>query len=101
MQPAAFGFRVHSGWTCLVAIALEKGQPIILVRQRPHLVATFSYTFRQPYHTAEKRTLDEAKIFLAQQRKDARRLALAAIRTAQSEVARQGFKLTRTALLMA
>ena len=101
MQPAALGFRVHSGWTCLVAVAIEKGQPVILVRQRPHLVATFSYTFRQPYHTAEKMTLDEAKIFLAQQRKDARRLAFAAIRTAQSEVAQQGFMLTRTALLMA
>ena len=101
MQPAAFGFRVHSGWTCLVAVAIQKGQPVILVRQRPHLVATFSYTFRQPYHTAEKMTLDEAKIFLAQQRKDARRLAFAAIRTAQSEVAQQGFKITRTALLMA
>jgi len=101
MKPAALGFRVHSGWTSLVTLALENDEPIILARRRPHLVATFSYTFRQPYHTAEKMTLDEAKIFLAQQRKDARRLAFAAIRTAQSEVAQQGFRLTRTALLMA
>jgi hypothetical protein len=48
MKPAALGFRVHSGWTALIAVALEKNQPIILVRQRPHLVATFSYTFASP-----------------------------------------------------
>jgi hypothetical protein len=42
---ATLGFRVHSGWTSLIAVALEKNQPIILVRQRPHLVTTFSYTF--------------------------------------------------------
>ena len=101
MKPAALGFRVHSGWTALIALALEKNHPIILVRQRPHLVATFSYTFRQPYHTAEKMTLDEAQAFLDQQRTESRSLALEAIRSAQSEVAQQGFEITRTALLLA
>ena len=71
MKPAALGFRVHSGWTSLIAVALEKNQPIILARQRPHLVATFSYTFRQPYHTAEKMNLAEAQTFLDQQRDEA------------------------------
>ena len=101
MKPAALGFRVHSGWTSLIAVALEKNQPIILLRQRPHLVATFSYAYRQPYHTAEKMTLDEAKLFLAQQRKESRKLALEAIRSAQSEAAQQGFQITRAALLLA
>ena len=101
MQPAAIGFRVHSGWTSLIVVALEKNQPIVLARQRPHLVATFSYTFRQPYHTAEKMTLDEAQTFLDQQRKESRRLALEAIRSAQSDVAQQGFEITRAALLLA
>ena len=101
MQPAALGFRAHSGWTSLVAVALKKNQPIILLRQRPHLVATFSYAYRQPYHTAEKMTLDEARTFLEQQRLEVRRLAVEAIRGAQTEVAQQGFKLTRAALLLA
>jgi hypothetical protein len=101
MKPAALGFRVHSGWTSLIALALEKNQPIILVRQRPHLVATFSYTFRQPYHTAEKMTLDEAESFLDQQRQESRRLALETIRSAQSEAAQQSFRITRAALLLA
>src|SRR5258708_12216990 len=99
MKPAAIGFRVHSGWTSLIVLALEKNQPIILVRQRPHLVATFSYTFRQPYHTAEKMDLDEAKTFLHEQRGEARQFALVAIRSAQTEPAQQGFQIKRATLL--
>jgi hypothetical protein len=101
MKTAALGFRVHSGWTSLIALAVENDQPIILARQRPHLVATFSYTFRQPYHTAEKMDLAEAQIFLDQQRDEARVLALAALRSAQTEVTQQGYKLTCAALLLA
>jgi hypothetical protein len=101
MKPAALGFRVHSGWTSLIALALENNQPIILARQRPHLVATFSYIFRQPYHTAEKMDLAEAQTFLDQQRREARKLSLEALRAAQAEAAQQGYKLTRAALLLA
>jgi len=101
MKSAALGFRVHSGWTSLIALALENNQPIVLTRQRPHLVATFSYTFRQPYHTAEKMALAEVRTFLDQQRSEARKLALEALRSAQTEVMQQGYKLTRAALLLA
>jgi hypothetical protein len=101
MKPAALGFRVHSGWTSLIALALENDQPIILARQRPHLVATFNYAFRQPYHTAEKMDLGKARDFLLQQRREARQLALHALRAAQKEVTQQGYTLTRAALLLA
>jgi hypothetical protein len=101
MKPAALGFRVHSGWTSLIAVALERNQPTVLVRDRPHLVATFSYTFRQPYHTAEKMDLAEAKTFLEQLRREARRLALTAIRAAEAEASGQGYQPTRAALLLA
>lgn len=101
MKLAAVGFRVHSGWTSLVVVALEKGQPIVLLKQRPHLVANFSYTFRQPYHTAEKMALDEASAFLARQQEEARELAIAALRSAQLDVRQQGFKISRAALLLA
>jgi len=101
MQHAAIGFRVHSGWTSLVVVALEKGKPIVLARQRPHLVATFSYTFRQPYHTAEKMSLDEAGVFLERQQRESRRLAIEALKYAKSDVAQQGYTVTRAALLTA
>lgn len=101
MKAAAVGFRVHSGWTSLVAVALEKGKPVVLARQRPHLVETFSYTFRQPYHTAEKMALDEAREFLAKQQAEARCYALAAIRAVEKDVAEQGYRVARAALLLA
>jgi hypothetical protein len=101
MKPAAIGFRVHSGWTSLVAVALEKGKQIVLARQRPYLVQTFSYTFRQPYHTAEKMSLEEAEEFLERQRKESRTLAVKALKTAQDDVAQQGYEVTRAALLTA
>ena len=101
MKTAAVGFRVHSGWTSLVAMALEKGKPIVLARQRPHLVESFSYTFRQPYHTAEKMALHEARDFLAKQQAEARHCALAAIRALERDVMQQGYQVTRAALLLA
>jgi hypothetical protein len=54
MKPAAVGFRAHSRWTGVVALALTKGTPTVLARQRMHLVETFTYEFRQPYHTGGK-----------------------------------------------
>jgi hypothetical protein len=101
MKSAAVGFRVHSGWTSLVVVALDEGLPIVLLKQRPHLVANFTYTFRQPYHTAAKMPLDDAEVFLAQQRRKARKLAIASIRAAQDAAAQQGFKITAAALLLA
>lgn len=101
MKTAALGFRVHSGWTSLVAVALENGKLVVLAKHRPHLVATFSYTFRQPYHTAEKMSLDEAEIFLEKQRSEASRLAVEALKSVQSDVAQQGYDVTRGALLTA
>ena len=98
MKPAALGFRVHSGWTSLIALALENNQPIILARQRPHLVATFSYTFRQPYHTAEKMDLAEARTFLDQQRGEAQTRARSTPRRAnRSRPARLQTNSRRTA----
>jgi hypothetical protein len=68
-------FRVHSGWTALVAISLEGDFPLVLLRERPHLVRTFTYEFRQPYHTAGKKTATEASGFIARARAEARRLS--------------------------
>lgn len=101
MKRAALGFRVHSGWTSLVAVGLEDGAPVVLLRQRPHLVDTFSYTFRQPYHTAEKMPLEDARAFVDKVRAEARRLAAQVIHAAEADVKQQGYKLTQCALLLA
>jgi hypothetical protein len=101
MKAAAIGFRAHSGWTALVALSLTKGAPTILSRQRVHLVETFTYEFRQPYHTGEKMPLDEARAFVARMQKESRRLALNAIRKLKTELHEQGYSLARAGLLLA
>src|SRR5882672_11099638 len=98
---AAVGFRVHSGWAAAVVVCLEKGAPVVLARQRVHLVATFTYEFRQPYHTAEKMLIGEAREFIAQMQAEAQRLAYRAVRELESRTQEQGVKLTRCGLLLA
>ena len=101
MKQAALGFRVHSGWTALVAVSTSKGFPVVLSRQRPHLVETFTYEFRQPYHTAEKKPLREAGNFIARMQDEARGLAYRAIHEIQTDLQKQGYKLDRCGLLLA
>ncbi len=101
LKQAAVGFRVPSGWAAAVAVSLEKGEPVVLARQRVHLVETFTYEFRQPYHTAEKMLIGQAREFIARMQGEARRLAYRAIRELASRTQEQGVKLTRCGLLLA
>src|SRR6266852_8877045 len=95
-RQAALGFRVHSGWAAVVAVCVERGSPVVLARQRVHLVETFTYEFRQPYHTAEKMLDGQAREFISRMQAEARRLAHRAICDLQSDLQKQGLKLTRS-----
>ena len=101
MKQVAAGFRVHSGWSAVVAVCLEKGAPVVLQRRRLHLVETFTYTFRQPYHTAEKMELAEARKFISQVRAEARDRAYRAIHGLRVELDELSYQLSRGALLLA
>lgn len=100
-RQAAVGFRVHSGWAAVVVVWLEKGALVVLDRRRAHLVKTFSYTFRQPYHMAEKMPLTEARKFVAQVQNEARELAHGVIQGVQSHLENLKIKLARGSLLLA
>ncbi len=101
MEKAAVGFRVHSGWSAVAAVCLEKTEPVVLRRQRAHLVKTFSYTFRQPYHTGEKMGFAEACEFIAGVRTEAEELACKALRAMEADLNEQGYRLERAGLLLA
>ncbi len=101
MKSAALGFRAHSGWAALVALSVSKGAPCVLARQRIHLVETFTYRFRQPYHTAKNLPLDEARAFIADVQTQARSLAYRAVRGLQENLRAQGYRLTRCGLVLA
>jgi hypothetical protein len=100
-KQAAIGFRVHSGWAAVVAVCVDRGAPVVLARQRVHLVETFTYEFRQPYHTAEKMPQGQAREFISRMRTESRRLAYRAVQELESRTQEQGVKLTRCGLLLA
>ena len=101
MKPASLGFRVHSGWSALVAISLEQGLPRVLLRERPHLVENFTFEFRQPYHTAKKKPVDEAGEFIARVQTEARGLAYRVVQLARESVRKHGYEIKHGALLAA
>ena len=101
MKSAALGFRAHSGWTALVAVSLTRGMPCVLARQRLQLVETFTYEFRQPYHTGEKLPLDEARAFISRVETKAKSLAYRAIRELQKTLQAQGYRLRRCGMVLA
>jgi hypothetical protein len=101
MHRAALGFRVHSGWTALVAVSLDGGEPQVLLRRRPHLVGTFTYEFRQPYHTAERGPRSEAAGVIAHAESEATELAAQAMEVAESDLRRIRCRLSSCGLLMA
>jgi hypothetical protein len=101
VQTAALGFRVHSGWAAAVVLCGPLDAPVVVDRRKIQLVKIFSYTFRQPYHTAEKMQRQDAIKFIRGVQSDAKRLALSALRSLQTDLAEVDFKLARSALLLA
>lgn len=101
MNRVAIGFRVHSGWAAMVAVSLDEGVPVVLHRRKLLLVRTFSYTFRQPYHTAEKMPLSDAAEFVREVEKESRELALSGLRALEKELESVTYKVRGCALLLA
>jgi hypothetical protein len=101
MKLAALGFRVHSGWTAAVVVTGPADSPAIAVRQRIELVKTFTYTYRQPYHTGKKMPLKDAAKFVAECRAEARKLALSALRTLEKELEGMNVKIRGCGLVLA
>jgi hypothetical protein len=83
------------------SISLEEGSPLVLLRERPHLVKTFTYEFRQPYHTAAKRRLVEAHGFISRLRVEARGLSYRVVHSVQMNLQKQGYELKCCNLLLA
>jgi hypothetical protein len=101
MKKVAVGFRVHSGWSAVVVVSLEKEAPVVLQRVRLQMVKTFSYAYRQPYHTAEKMELAEAGEFVDGVRAEAEELTCEALRDLKLQLKRLQWQLDRGCLLLA
>jgi len=101
MKKAAIGFRVHSGWSAVVVVSVERGFLKVLRRERLQLVKVFSYRFRQPYHTGEKVELQEAGKFIAGVQKEAEELAAGFVRMTQIATEKEGYRIARGGMVQA
>lgn len=76
---AALGFRAHSGWAALVAVAGTAAEPAAVLRRRVELVARAP---RQPFHAAEGLPFGEAQDLVRRATDEAAALAETAVRDA-------------------
>ena len=101
VETAAVGFRVHSGWAATVVVCGPLDSPVVVDRRKIQLVKIFSYTYRQPYHTAKVMTPTQGAKFIRSVQADGERLGVAALRSLQADVQAGCWKIARAALLLA
>lgn len=95
---AALGFRSHSGWAVLVAVAGPAADPAAIVRRRVELARRAP---RQPYHAAEGRPFPAAEALVRRSVEEASALADDAVREAVAELRTRGYEAVASGLLLA
>jgi hypothetical protein len=95
---AALGFRAHSGWAALVAVAGPVAGPAAVVRRRVELSRE---TPRQPFHVAEGRPFAAAEDLIRRSTDEAVDLAERAVQEAVAELRSMGHEPVASGLLLA
>ena len=98
---AALGFRAHSGWAALVAVAGTRGQVVVVDRRRIELGDPSAPGPKQPYHEAEGKPLAQAKRIVDRFADDAGRRALEALRCVLVDLRARGHEVVGCGLLTA
>jgi hypothetical protein len=76
----AIGFRVHSGWAVIVAVAGSPDRPVIVDRRRIEIADRSIPGTVQPYHMAQELGVARGRKFLDECRKSSTDLAVAELR---------------------
>jgi len=95
---AALGFRSHSGWAALVAVAGPLAGPAAVVRRRVELSRG---TPRQPFHAAEGRPFPAAEDLIRRSTDEAQALAQREVQEAVAELRAMGHEPVASGLLLA
>jgi hypothetical protein len=92
ITPAALGFRAHSGWAALVAVAGPITSPAVVDRRRIELADPMIPRPVQPYHAAQKLSLQEAAEYIKHSTDEARRWARQALREVIDHLSAGGYE---------
>lgn len=98
---AAIGFRAHSGWAVLVAVAGSPRLFDVIDRRRINLADPAIPGSVQPYHAAESLQFADAERLLDRCADSSRRLAHRALRTAIDDLRASGYRVAACGLLLA
>jgi hypothetical protein len=101
VSDTALGFRAHSGWAAVVAVAGSPDRPVVLERRRIETADTTVPGSRQPYHAAERLGLDRADALIRHCRDSSMRLAERAVRAMVAELEPRGLKVVGAGILFA
>ena len=79
---AAIGFRAHSGWAALVAVAGTVKSPEVIARRRIEIADPGIRGSKQPFHAAEPLEFNDAEELLGRCAESTKRLAREAVQAA-------------------
>jgi hypothetical protein len=82
----ALGFRVHSGWAAMVAVAGTPTEPEVLDRRRIEIADRTMSGPAQPYHRARDLGIAQAEKYLNREQAASRELAIEALRKAMGDL---------------
>ncbi|MGE5278091.1 MAG: hypothetical protein ACM3SU_13925 [Acidobacteriota bacterium] len=99
MTRAGLGFRAHSGWAAVVAVAAKAGSVEVVDRRKIGLSG--EGIPRQPYHAAEGLELEKARELIRRCVRGSRRLADRALRETIADLRREGYEVAGCGLLLA
>src|SRR5271169_3420189 len=89
---AALGFRAHSGWAALVAVAGPVLSPAVIDRRRIELAFPEIPRPVQPYHGAQKMELKAAEEYVTGFAREARRMAQRALSDVINRLKHAGYE---------
>ena len=99
LSPAALGFRAHSGWAAMVAVAGPMESPKVIRRRRIELAYAKISSPVQPYHAAQEMELKPAEAYIGKFAEEARDFATQAVRTEVQELQKEGYQVVGCGLV--
>jgi hypothetical protein len=97
---AALGFRAHSGWAALVAIAGPPHSPAVIDRRRIELADAAIPASKQPYHAAATLDLKKAEELVRRSTDRASLLAGQALRAVLDDLRKKGHEVVGCGILL-
>ncbi len=96
----ALGFRAHSGWAAMVAVAGTMDAPRVLERRRIAIADAEGPGSKQPYHAAAELPFPQAEALVRKAIESSRGLAVEAMEAAVKALRAQGHEVARCGIVL-